>query len=174
MNVTLEQIERLQQHAGVSFEEARAALEASGGDLLDALVWLERGGKIDSSGVRSYATDNSGWGEPIQEPEPLRAERGNILRTVWRWLVDNRLEVCRRADNAVALEIPVVALIALLALAWWLVLILLGAGFLFGYRYRLAGPHLGRSAAVQDVMDQIDDNMESVVDQMKRGLGRRD
>lgn len=173
MNVTREQIERLRQHTGVSFEEARAALEASGGDLLDALVWLERNGKVASSGVHSYATDNSGYDEPVRETESAQPVRGTLLRTVWRWLVDNRLEVCRRADNAVALEIPVIALIALLALAWWLVLILLGAGFLFGYRYRLAGPHLGRSAAVQDVMDQIDGNMESVVDQMKRGLGHK-
>ena len=53
MNVTREQIERLMDHAGVSYEDAQAALEASDGDLLDALVWLERMGKIPSSGVNS-------------------------------------------------------------------------------------------------------------------------
>ena len=40
MKVSREQIERLRDHAGVSYEDAQAALEASGGDQLDALVWL--------------------------------------------------------------------------------------------------------------------------------------
>ena len=46
MEVTLELVEQLRQHADVSYEEARAALEHSGGDLLEALIWLERMGKI--------------------------------------------------------------------------------------------------------------------------------
>lgn len=49
MKVSREQIERLRDHAGVSYEDAQAALEASGGDQLDALVWLEQAGKIPSS-----------------------------------------------------------------------------------------------------------------------------
>ena len=42
MAVTLEQVEALRARAAVSYEEARAALEANGGDLLDALIALER------------------------------------------------------------------------------------------------------------------------------------
>ena len=38
MSVTLEQVERLRAHAAVSYEEARRALEACDGDLLDALI----------------------------------------------------------------------------------------------------------------------------------------
>ena len=42
MSVTLEQVEQLRAHAAVSYEEARRALEACDGDLLDALILLER------------------------------------------------------------------------------------------------------------------------------------
>ena len=173
MTITREQIEQLQRHAGVTFEDAQAALEACSGDPLDALVWLERTGKIPASGVHTFGTDGTDNSGPVSGEPPYghrEPVRGTFLRTAWRWLADNRLEVCRRSDNLVALEVPIIALIALLALAWWLVLILLGVGFLVGYRYRLAGPNLGRNTRVQDVMEQIDDNMESVVDQMKRGL----
>ena len=38
MSVTLEQVEQLRAHAAVSYEEARRALEACDGDLLDALI----------------------------------------------------------------------------------------------------------------------------------------
>ena len=41
MSVTLEQVEQLRAHAAVSYEEARRALEACDGDLLDALILLE-------------------------------------------------------------------------------------------------------------------------------------
>ena len=44
MSVTLEQVEQLRAHAAVSYEEARRALEACDGDLLDALILLEREG----------------------------------------------------------------------------------------------------------------------------------
>ena len=42
----LEKVERLREKANVSYEEARAALEASNDDLLDAMVLLERQGKV--------------------------------------------------------------------------------------------------------------------------------
>ena len=176
MNVTREQIERLMDHAGVSYEDAQAALEASDGDLLDALVWLERMGKIPSSGVHSCATDPRVEPEtPDMEAEEVldQEEPDDVLHTVWRWLVDNRLEVYRRDNRARVLECPLAALLALIVLAWWLVAILLVVGFFFGWRYRFVGPHLGRSKAVQDVMEKIDDGAETVVDQVWRNIRPR-
>lgn len=177
MNVTREQIERLKEHAGVSYEDAQAALEASDGDLLDALVWLERMGKIPSSGVHSYATD------PRVEPEPAEAAAEEeppgqepfsyTLYNLWKWLVDNRLEAYRRNHPDRVLECPIAALVALIVLAWWLVAILLVVGFLFGWRYRFVGPHLGRSQTVQEVMEKIDDGAETVIAQVWRNIRPR-
>ena len=47
----IEKVERLREKANVSYEEAKEALEQSGGDLLDAIVLLERQGK-SKSGTR--------------------------------------------------------------------------------------------------------------------------
>ena len=176
MKVTREQIERLRDHAGVSYEDAQAALEASGGDQLDALVWLEQAGKIPSSGVHSCTS--GAWSEPepgetggeaaaSPEPEP------DGLRVLWKWLVDNRLEAYRRDNRARVLECPIAVLAALIFLAWWRVAILLVVGFFFGWRYRFVGPHLGRSQTVQDVMEKIDDGAESVVDLVWRNIRPR-
>ena len=41
----IEKVERLREKAEVTYEEAKAALEQSDGDLLDAMVLLERQGK---------------------------------------------------------------------------------------------------------------------------------
>ena len=59
MKVSREQIERLRDHAGVSYEDAQAALEASGGDQLDALVWLEQAGKIPSAELALVVASNA-------------------------------------------------------------------------------------------------------------------
>ena len=42
----LEKVERLVEKANVSYEEAKAALDEANGDLLDAMVLLERQGKV--------------------------------------------------------------------------------------------------------------------------------
>ena len=47
------------------------------------------------------------------------------------------------------------ALIALTLLAFWAVAALLLAGLCFGWRYRFAGPDLGKPR-VNEVMDSID------------------
>ncbi len=42
MNITLESIDEVRSRAGVGYEEAREALEATNGNVLDALVYLEQ------------------------------------------------------------------------------------------------------------------------------------
>ena len=46
MEITLEQVERLREKADVSYGQAKQALEYSGGNLLDALIYLEEQGAI--------------------------------------------------------------------------------------------------------------------------------
>ena len=58
MEITLEQVERLREKADVSYEQAKAALEEAGGSLLDALILLERQGRVNPGAGRSarYST----------------------------------------------------------------------------------------------------------------------
>jgi len=46
MSINLEQIDELRKRANVSYEDAKNALENSSGDLIDALVYLEKENKI--------------------------------------------------------------------------------------------------------------------------------
>lgn len=45
MDITLEQVEKVRSCTGASYEEAKAALEAAGGNVLDAVILLEQQGK---------------------------------------------------------------------------------------------------------------------------------
>ena len=46
--VTLEQVEKLRQRANISYDEARAALEKTDGDILEAIINLEKENRISA------------------------------------------------------------------------------------------------------------------------------
>ena len=45
---TFEKVEKLREKANVTFEEAKAALDEANGDLLDAMILLEKQGKAET------------------------------------------------------------------------------------------------------------------------------
>ena len=53
----MEKVERLREKANVSYEEAKDALEQANGDLLDAIVLLERQGKVKGPAQSTFSTD---------------------------------------------------------------------------------------------------------------------
>ena len=183
VEITLEQVGKLKEFADVSFADAKAALEASEGDLLNALIWLEQQGKIPSSGVCSYSTrDDQTTGTPPQWEEPpetgscdRKQERGkeearNFGRAVRRWLVDDRLEAYHR-ESGREFQVPLGVALVLLILAFWLVPVLLVLGYVLGWRYRLAGPDLNRED-VNEVMENINDTASDVVTSVKKNLNK--
>ena len=91
------------------------------------------------------------------------------LSRAWRVLTENRLECIREEKR---FEIPLAVLIALALFAIYVVVIALILGFCFGWRFRFAGPELGRKS-VNDVMDQIDDAAGEVRDQVRRSWENR-
>ncbi|MEG0014585.1 MAG: DUF4342 domain-containing protein [Cellulosilyticaceae bacterium] len=48
-NITLEQIDLLMNRAQVSYTDAKEALEATDGDILEALLWLEKNKKVNTA-----------------------------------------------------------------------------------------------------------------------------
>jgi hypothetical protein len=59
--VTIEQVTKLREYADISFEEAKAALEETNGDILEAIVNLEKKGKINApKGGGNYSTASEG------------------------------------------------------------------------------------------------------------------
>ena len=52
-----EKVEKLVQKANVSYEEAKAALDKADGDLLDAVILLEKEGKTQAPRQSSYSTE---------------------------------------------------------------------------------------------------------------------
>ena len=86
----LEKVEKIREKTGVSYEEAKAALEVCGEDVLDALVYLENQGKIKKPDVSVYTTE----AEPSEEVKEA-ARKGTRQRRF------NRFHSTRRKINYV-------------------------------------------------------------------------
>lgn len=162
MEITLEQVERLREKANVSYEEAKAVLEEANGSLLDALILLERRGKIGPGGGQSASystrpgagsqTSQAFYPGPAEEPE----EEGERSSGLWHFIqgllrrgLENSLEVWRREELLVS--IPLLIAILLVVVAFWICLPLVLIGLLAGCQLRLAGPDLDQGQAGEAV-----------------------
>ena len=165
MEITLEQVERLREKADVSYAQAKEALEYSGGNLLDALIYLEETGAIPRPEGAYYSTRGESTASTQESradvlPELVREEKRarpkiGIFRRIRYALLDNELEIWRRDQPVTAL--PVLILILLLVFAFWVTVPLLILGLFLGFRYRFSGPDLERDS-INDVMGNVADS----------------
>lgn len=160
MDVTLEQVERLREKAKVSYADAKWALEQADGDLLAALIVLERTGKISGGSGGAYSTHPGGMDESSPHwTHGERAESGsapdssrhahhatlwanikNMLKKGLRLLgfgMSSQFEIWRRGEMLTGL--PVLILIVLVAAFFWVTVPLIVVGLLFGCSYRITG-----------------------------------
>lgn len=186
MEISLEMVERLKAKADVSYTQAKEALEYSGGNLLDALIYLEEKGAIPRTEGAYYSTRNETPAPPPPEPVPVQiAEKSKkkagrppcsggkksirrFIHALRRWLVDNELEIWRKDQPITAL--PVLILVLLLCCAPWVTIPVLVMLLFLGFRYRFSGPDLERedlNSMMGSVADSASDLGHKVMEELK-------
>ena len=165
-----EMVERLRMKANVSYEEAKAALEASNWDLLDAMVLLEREGKVKSEDEASYTTKEETVNQPGKDHDfkGVMGKVGKKIAAAINYLCRNSFEIARK-DNVV-LTLPVLVVLLCLIFALWPTLALLIIGLFFGFRYAFRGPDLDK-APLNNAMDKAAGVAESIKQDVQ---GRQD
>jgi hypothetical protein len=170
---TLEQDEKLREKANVSFEEAKTALDASNGDLLDAIILLEKQGKMNAPiGGGYYNSKGSASEEKEQAHEEAKSEtrRGEsfseLLKRFGRFCgrligKGNRNYFEAEKNGKVEVSVPVTLLVIAVVFFFWIVFPLAVVGLFFGFRYRFRGDDLGKES-VNKVMDSATDTAESI------------
>ena len=157
-----EKVEKLRQSANVTFEEAKEALLASNGDLLDAMIYLEKKGKVDS---QSKALPVLAAGEKREEK---KQQFKATAKSIWKKL--NDVQFVTTKDEATIIKVPVWVLIAVLVLTWWISIILLIVGLFVGCKYSFVGPEdykelnkvmQGASAFADSIKDKVEENTNS-------------
>ena len=167
-----EMVEKLCEKANVTYEEAKAALEAADWDLLDAVVYLEQEGKIKKS-----TAQHSTQSEPAEEEEPPKAvPLRTQIRKLWKLFLklirignENHLVVSHKGKQVFTL--PVTVVVVLLICSHIGALVAVGVSLFFGVRYSFKGEHLGKESvnnAMQKATDMAEQVKESLGEELKK------
>lgn len=141
--ITLEQVEKLKAVTGVSYNEAKEALDQTQGDILEAVLHLERLGKVNKPANDGFVSSKEA--EPKKVEEPKRRE-DDSLKKFMDWLknllhLGNTNDFVIYKEDRETISIPLTIFIILLVFGFSVVFILMIIGLFFNYRYRFAGPN---------------------------------
>ena len=163
-----EMVEVLREKANVSYEEAKAALEAADWDLLEAMLLLEKEGKVPEQATASYTTEQ----EAEKKEEPAR---GHDFRKAIRWMLNGFRKLVRIGNNNYfvaqfkdkePLALPVTVVAILLICFFWAVAAVLVVGLFCGMRYSFRGPNLGKDS-INSAMDKAAEAAENVKEEIR-------
>jgi len=173
---TLEQVEKLCAMANISYEEAKAALDAANGDLLEAIIYLEKQGKVHApTGGGYYSSEKTldtvavSYKENNWEKQNNDCHKGKpftFLKKIGEFCLKmirkgnaNSFEVLKSEETKASFPITVLAL--LLIFAFWVTVPLIIIGLFFGLRYRFIGPDFS-SNTINDAMNSAADAAENL------------
>ena len=171
--ITLEQVEKLREKANISYDDAKAALEATNGDLLEALINLEKQGKVTPPEGGGYYSSEKCFKNNKEQTEDNKGKTYNnkeslsdLVRKLARFCGKiihkgniNSFEVLK--DGEVKIGCPITILVLLVVCFFWITVPLIIIGLFFGYRYRFRGPDLGKES-VNNAMDSAANAAESI------------
>ena len=174
-----EKVEKLVEKAGVSYEDAKAALDKADGDLLDAMIILEKEGKAEAPKQSSYSTEYEQQTQYVNvekqvendrrshDREEQRRERKEKVKGVFRkiinFLTDNFLVIKRNGSEVATL--PLWAVVLVLLFAWYITIIGVIVSLFFGVSYSLKGK--ADMSVANNVMDKASSAAEKVKEEFK-------
>ena len=164
-----EKVEKLVEKAHVSYEDAKKALDEANGDLLDAMIILEKQGKVEKPDQTVYTTSpeaNTGYKDVPAVVEKTKKDQGkSFFKTIgdgikrgFQYTIDNSLKVTRKGETV--LNIPLWISIIIILCAWHLLLIVFIISLFLECRYSIEGKD--NTKEVNDILSQASDIAENV------------
>jgi hypothetical protein len=181
----IEKVERLRERADVTYEEAKAALEEAGGDLLDAMVILERMGKVRGPARSSYSTEYDEQKDYIRVRDKVEQQKKSApsFTHTFRRLIKTFFSFIRHTvfivtkEDSIIFTMPSWVLVLLLFFFWEAIVPVMVIALFFKVNYSFDGAQnvkrandiLGKAGEfVQDVRNEFtangDDSGEEVED----------
>lgn len=168
----MEKIERLRQKTDLSYEEAKAALEAAGGDLLDAMILLERQGKVKQPAQSSYSTAYEEQNcyvrvqDKVEEQEKSAPDFRRSVKRIFgictRFIKQTSFVVTKGGNSLFTM--PTLVFVILLFMFWEAVFPVMIVALFCGIRYSFRG------AENADAANRVLDQAGSIVDDVKEGF----
>lgn len=152
MEITLEKIELVKDRTGVTYKEAKEALEACEGSVVDAIIAIEESVDVKKGGkINEFADDTIG-----KVKELIR--KGNVSK------------ICVKRDNEVLVNIPVsVGIVGAVVAPWG---VLAAAIATFGFKCRVEvvtddGRVIDVTEKTDNVATQVKEKGSVIIDEVK-------
>lgn len=171
-----EKANKLREKANVSFEDAKAALEEANGDMLDAMIILEKQGKTSAPENETYSTNYEDNKQLPIEVEAVEGEEMNDkknkgenefvrkLKALWKKSCDNFLIIERKEERI--LKLPLWLFVLLVIIGIHVVPILMVISLFFGCHYSFKGVDEMKTA--NSVMNKADEAAQYVKDEFNK------
>jgi hypothetical protein len=180
----IELVEKLRERASVSYDEAKEALDACDDDLLEAIIYLEKRGKVPPP--RSGGTYSSREAGPAaaeytayqknKKPKPDAEAFSENMHKFGGWLsrlfkksIENLFVVSRKGK--ILCSLPVLVVVLLLLFCFWPAVVALIVGLFLGCRYVIRGPEAeppsDNTRNINSIMDEVAEVTENFKNEFK-------
>ena len=176
-----EKVEKLREKTGVSYEDAKRVLEEKNYDMLDAVIELERQGKVVEPKAGTYTAGASQDMENVKKFEDAQKQyekscKKNSFKECMRSLADLfralfrksiEIDFCINKDNKRVASVPLLVLILLLLGFFWVTVPLIVIGLFFGITYNFTGVDKV-VVDVNEVCDKASQTAENIKNEFKK------
>ena len=140
-----EKVDKLRERANVSYEEAKDALDRSNGDILDAMILLEREGKTRKEGTGFFSTNGSTDSVYEENEKQVRKEQinengrsfGDKVKELFRKSTVNYLVIEHKGETLI--KMPILAFVLIMLFAWYAAVIAIVVSLFCGCKYSFTG-----------------------------------
>ena len=147
----LKLVDRLREKANISYEEAKIALENSNWDILEAMLYLEKHGKVNSPSVSIFYSNE--YRESYTEHEETHNNDDNInsdnskskdnfegiFEAICKVIdTGNNIFLQVKKSNRVLVKIPLTVVVVLLFFAFWVIIPLIIVALFFDIEISLS------------------------------------
>ena len=144
MNINLEQIDELRKRTNASYQDAKKALEECNGDILEALIYLEKAKKIKP------------------EEKDTTDHLNNFMQFVKKIVKrGNETKIIIKKGDSIILSLPVTIVVIVTVIAPYITVFSLILALLTGYRIRFQGEN-GEDMKVNETMDKVSDTVINI------------
>ncbi len=175
-----EKVEKLREKTGVSYEDAKKVLEQNNYDMLEAIIALEREGKVNTPKDGTYYTGASQDMENVRKYELAQRQYagsnqsnvkdgfkkiGDFFAKIFHKSME--IEFCINKDGVQKANVPLLVLIILVLGFFWITVPLIVIGLFFGFSYNFTGVDKV-VVDVNDVCDKASQTAENIKNEFKK------
>lgn len=174
-------VEKLREKTGITYEEAKCVLEINNWDILDAILDLERQGKIKGPSVSIFYTNeyNENYEDEDQQFNFQEVKKDNnyksnnnfegIFEAICK-VIDtcNNIFIEIRGKNNFFLKLPLTVVIVLLIFGFWILIPLVVIGLFLDIKFSVESKKVNTDKT-NDILSKMSKEVQNIKSKIKSG-----